>query len=240
VTREAQKQRERQLFELFRAEFGGPQGDIDDSGEKPDLVVSAAISVGVEVTELHVLSGSDPVSWQRQSARRTAAIDLARSQYEQSGGPFFEFHFDLRRPLPSELSVGKLAAECLAAAHASLATEGGAISPLVLEGVAPNVRWLYRSPKEYDAPRWTDLTVHAVPQLNVERLQEVVDTKAEKLAGYRHCDEQWLLVVIDFWNAGQDQQLDWPDSAVLRRRGFDRVFVFKTGHVNWIEPASAP
>jgi hypothetical protein len=240
MTREAQKIRERQFFDLFRAEFGGPSGDIDDRGESPDLVVRGTTVVGIEITELHVMPGEDPASWQRQSARRTAAIDSARASYSASGDPRFEFHFDFRRPLPPELGVSALAAECLAAARASLATKGGVISPLVLEEVAPNVRWLYRSPKEYDEPRWTDLTVHAVPRLDPDRLQEIVDSKADKLLGYRACDEQWLLVVIAFWNAGQDQQLEWPASAVLSRHGFDHVFVFKTGHLDWIEPASVP
>jgi hypothetical protein len=99
---------------------------------------------------------------------------------------------------------------------------------------------MYRSPEEYDDPRWEDLAVHSVPRFDPDRLQDVVAGKAKKLQGYRRCDEQWLLVVIDFWDAGQDQQLDWPPSAILRRHGFDRVFVFKTGHAAWIEPPSVP
>jgi len=54
--------------------------------------------------------------------------------------------------------------------------------------------------------------------------------------GWPPCDEQWLVIAVDFWNPAQDQEIAWPHGAVPDRCGFDRVFVFKTHHPTVLEP----
>jgi hypothetical protein len=70
-------------------------------------------------------------------------------------------------------------------------------------------------------------------------VQSVVDRKGSKLQHYRRCDQQWLVIGVDFWNPGQDQELVWPAGAVLRRRGFDRIFIVKPVFQDCLEPPAA-
>lgn len=209
---------------------------LDGGGERPDFVVHGDTgSIGVELTDLYVASSE--YSWQRQAPRRAEALKRAQAHFAAASGPSFDFHFDFN-PLPPDITVDEVAQQACAAAFAAL--EGpGEVTPNHLLEATPLVRWLYRSPKLYHDPRWSDQPCHSVPVLDPVNVQSVVDRKGAKLQHYRHCDQQWLVIGVDFWDPGQDQELTWPAGILLHRRGFDRIFIVKPMFQEYVEPPTA-
>ena len=63
--------------------------------------------------------------------------------------------------------------------------------------------------------------------LSIERVKEVVTDKVSKLAEYQACDQYWLLIVIDFMDAAQDQHIEWPAQALLGQTPFEKVLLYK-------------
>jgi hypothetical protein len=55
----------------------------------------------------------------------------------------------------------------------------------------------------------------------------MVAEKMKKLAGYRPCDKYWLLLVVDFMDPAQDQDIAWPADASALRARFERVLIYK-------------
>jgi hypothetical protein len=234
MTRPEKKQRERLLFNHFASLVEIPAGQLDEGGESPDFVIHGDVTLGIEVTELHVKDGE--LSWQRQAPRRAEALRRAGAQYVAAGGPAFDFNFDFN-PLPAAISIDEIARQALTAATASANGASGEMSWDLLEST-PLVRWLYRPALTYAEPRWNDMPCHAVPFLDPVNVQRVVNAKGQKLASYRKCDLQWLVIGVDFWNPAQDQELTWPADEGLNLCGFDRVFIVKTLHKAYLEPAS--
>jgi len=57
-------------------------------------------------------------------------------------------------------------------------------------------------------------------------LKSIVATKEAKSKSYRPCDAFWLLVIIDFFDRAQDQELS--DCEGLTSKGFEKIIVYKT------------
>lgn len=68
---------ERYYFEQFRSHYPLPAGEVEFT-DKPDVVISGAHTVGIEMTNLYLSSGADPSSEQVQRARRLQVIDVPR------------------------------------------------------------------------------------------------------------------------------------------------------------------
>jgi hypothetical protein len=62
--------------------------------------------------------------------------------------------------------------------------------------------------------------------MSVERLTETVRQKEAKARGYTGCDEYWLLVVVDFMNPAQEQEIR-VDRVVIASDIFQRIVVYK-------------
>lgn len=232
MTRPDKKVRERLLYDHFASLVEIPKGCLDADGESPDFIIHGDFTLGVEITELYIADGE--FSWQRQAPRRREALRRAQSQYLEAGGPAFDFNFDFD-PLPSAVSIDEIARQALAAAVASVNGASGILRSDLLEPT-PLVRWLYRPESLYANPQWHDMPCHSVPLLDPSNVQRVVNRKGQKLPTYRRCDRHWLVIAADFWNPAQDQELAWPAEVALDRAGFDRIFIVKTSHADYVEP----
>jgi hypothetical protein len=62
--------------------------------------------------------------------------------------------------------------------------------------------------------------------MSVQRLQEIVRIKEQKAQEYALCDAYWLLVVVEFIDPAQEQEIR-VDGIVLSSDRFDRAFVYK-------------
>lgn len=73
---------------------------------------------------------------------------------------------------------------------------------------------------------WGPSYGYGVPELTPEILQASIDTKNEKIVGYRQCDEMWLLMVTDAGMPSSHFRI--PDTLVRfdYDTQFDRLFLF--------------
>ena len=61
-----------------------------------------------------------------------------------------------------------------------------------------------------------------------DRLLEIVRDKENKVRGYKECDVYWLLVVIDFFDRAQDQDIPNDGFEKIETKIFEKVIVYKT------------
>ena len=63
--------------------------------------------------------------------------------------------------------------------------------------------------------------------MSLGRLRELISDKTKKLSAYQPFDAYWLLLVVDFMDSAQDQDLHWPPGEVLGCSPFERVLLYK-------------
>ncbi len=69
--------------------------------------------------------------------------------------------------------------------------------------------------------------------MSVEKLRAIVKDKEDQSGGYQHCDAYWLIVVVDFIDRAQDQEIQIDNFEKIASTVFEKVIVYKThfGHV---------
>jgi hypothetical protein len=108
------KEKERLWLEHFRRAYQGnfPPG-IVEYHENPDvLVIDPGRTVGIEITEFHLIDGGLPQSEPQQALRRSGVVEEAQRLYLAEGGKTIELTFsfryisaDRRKELPAELAA---------------------------------------------------------------------------------------------------------------------------------------
>ena len=66
-----------------------------------------------------------------------------------------------------------------------------------------------------------------------DMLIEIVRDKETLSRKYKECDAYWLLVVVDFTNRAQDQEIQIGCFEKIQSEIFEKIIVYKTlfGHV---------
>ena len=214
---------ERHYFEQFRKHANMPTGSVCYS-DKPDVVITEANrTLGIEIARLYIVDGRDPTSEQVQSKRRRQVLDRAQFKFMAAGGRSIEFHvdFDPEHPI--------LEVEQAAAGLAKFAETVAARPDRAHVGSGPEAtfRFVYHNGTEYADAKWRSAQVHCVPTLDVSRLEAMVAEKTTKARGYAACDTYWLLLVVDFMDRAQDQEVLLPENYRLPANAFDQVLIFK-------------
>lgn len=219
------RRREHQAFESFRQDFLLPEGRVHYS-DKPDVVIEGPRKIGVEITDLHLVDGKNPDSEQVQRRHREAVLARAQALYMEAGGRPIElvvaFAYDtpIRKvePLAAQLSeLGKLVEQ----------GPFGNIPDCRFDHI-PELRYVYCSGREYTNARWRTSQSYGVPLLAVSRVEEEVARKTKKAANYQSCDCYWLLIVVDFMDPAQDQDIRWPAAAApVETHVFERIWLYK-------------
>ena len=77
------------------------------------------------------------------------------------------------------------------------------------------------------------MQVYNVPVMSRERLLDIVRSKERRANKYEKCDAYWLLVVVDFMDFAQDQEIRIDGFDKIQTDVFEKVIVYKTlfGHV---------
>jgi len=76
------------------------------------------------------------------------------------------------------------------------------------------------------AGKWRVGQMHRPGLMNVERLTQIVREKEAKASDYTPCDAYWLLLVVDFINSAQEQEIR-VDGVTVHSDTFDRIIVYK-------------
>lgn len=215
---------ERHHFELFRKDYSLPEGEVIYT-DRPDVIVQANLTLGIEITNLYIVPGSNPASEQVQKRRREKVLELAQAQYLAEGGKDFELSVDFNPLKPIE-KLEPLVRNLVSLAHQLKNVETGQVSSLLFENIE-ELRFAYLYAKECTDPKWRLIQGYDVPILSIERLREIVLEKTAKLAEYQKCDRYWLLIVVDLMDPAQDQELRWPSEAELTKTCYEKVLLYK-------------
>ncbi len=227
MPRPSNQEIEAYYFEKFRGAYADfPEGEITHA-DKPDVtVISTGRTIGIEITNLYIEDGTSQTSEQQQRAMRRNIVAKAHNIYRQAKGTddvelTISFHSD--RPV-SAASMRTLPKRIAAWTLESGAAAGTHYYPSALEEIA----MVYVA--HHEQPTWRDMQVHGGHLLDKDRLVKTIRAKeasAMKL-DYRKCDVYWLLVVIDFIDRAQDQEISM-DTLLPASPIFERVILFKTG-----------
>jgi hypothetical protein len=214
---------ERYYFEQFRKHYDLPPGVVEYS-DKPDVRLNGAQIIGVEIARLYITDGGDYTSEQVQIARRDRVLEQAQLLHQQGGGKKIELtvDFDPAQPIvnidDSALRLANLAHEIQ-------------LQPTTLTGSlignAEGLRLVHHSGEEYPNAKWRAQKVYNTRPLDSARIKSLVAEKVEKSGGYDQCDEYWLLLIVDYFDPAQDQDLVLPSEFRLEQDTFRRVLIYK-------------
>jgi hypothetical protein len=215
---------EKYYFQLFSDHFPLPSGEIEYS-DKPDVVINGSKKIGIEIANLYLADGSDYVSEQVQRQRRQKVVELAQSDYESKHNFKYELavSFNPSEPIVDTQTTAKKLAEFATFIES---TEGGFFIGKNLSHI-PEIHSIYRSFEEYSDSKWRTLQVYDGKDLQIPRVRELVQQKSKKLSGYRQCDSYWLLLIVDFMDFAQDQEIDWPVGEPPVECKYERVIIYK-------------
>jgi hypothetical protein len=76
--------------------------------------------------------------------------------------------------------------------------------------------------------------------MSVDRLTEIIREKEAKVRQYATCDAYWLLIVVEFIDSAQEQEIR-IDGLTIESDVFQKIIVYKPGfeHIVEITPQTA-
>ncbi len=215
---------ERYYFNLFQSHYEVPDGFLVFT-DKPDVIVRGKTTIGIEIANLYFSNGAEPASEQVQRERRLKVLVRAQALHRASGG----INIELSVGFNPEYPIQQVEPVALALSAIATKLEGslsGQVSRMLIEHV-PELSSLYCDQKEYEDALWRPVQVYSVPALSLERLRALVADKTVKLKNYQPCDSYWLLLVVDFMDPAQDQNLQWPAGEMFEKSPFERILLYK-------------
>ena len=221
---------EKYYFEMFRKDYPLPPGTVI-YGDSPDVVIDGERKIGIEITNFFHNSGTLPESEQIQGRWREKVISEAQRLYQKQNGGKFEISFGFDKSCPIR-DHKTLVDQLIHLATQIQNCETGQIRRDYFKQI-PELSFIYLNNQEYEDTKWRIVQVHDVPMLAMERLVDIVKDKEQRSLKYEKCDSYWLLVVVDFMNPAQDQEIQVDTFKKVETEAFERVIVYKTlfGHV---------
>lgn len=224
------QQIEKYYFEMFSRDYPLPPGTVIYKNS-PDVLIDGDRKIGIEITNFFHESGNLPKSEQIQSRWREKVVFEAQRLYQEQNGRKFEisFGFNKSRPIRDQRA---LVDQLLHLATQIQNCKTGRIGRDHFKQI-PELSFVYFNNQEYEDTKWRIVQIHDVPMLAIGRLVEIVKDKEQRSQKYEKCDAYWLLVVVDFMNPAQDQEIRVDAFTKLETESFERVIVYKTlyGHV---------
>ena len=216
---------EQYYFGMFRRDYQLPEGTIVH-GDKPDVILEGKRKIGIEITNFFRESGALPGSEQIQRKAREAVVSKAQQVYLANGGKRIElsFSFDKSSPIRDQ---GKLIKNISSVAKNIDGLKTGAISKDVFKDI-PELAFIYLNGKEYEDPKWRVVQCNSSQIMSMEKPRAIVGVKESQSKFYQSCDAYWLVVVVDFMDLAQDQELQINGSEKIDSTVFEKVIVYKT------------
>lgn len=219
------QQIEKYYFEKFATDFQLPNGEIN-YGDKPDVIIRGTEKiVGIEIANLYLIDGSNKVSEQVQRKRREKVIELAEADYKSKSNLKYEFHISFNQNSP--IINAKFTAMKLVNFIISVEKLSGDFFTNNAFSISPEIHSIYRSPKEYSDAKWQTLQVYEGKDIQPSRVREIVQKKDALISKYIHCDSYWLLLIVDFMDSAQDQEIDWPAGEPPLKCKYEKVIIYK-------------
>jgi hypothetical protein len=224
-------------FEMFRRDYALPDGAIE-YGDKPDVILRGTRTVGIEITNFFLEKGSHSGSEQVQRGVREAVVAKAQEIYRSRGAGKFELSFGFESAVP--IRDQKSLAEKIASMAVQVQSLGtGSLRRDVFQHI-PELSFAYLNATEYNDARWRICQPYDGVIMSEDHLQLIVKDKEKKSREYRACDAYWLLVVVDFIDRAQDQEIPVEGLKNTTSQVFEKIIVYKTcsGYVAETQPSS--
>src|SRR5262249_3121206 len=145
--------------------------------------------------------------------------------YRAAGGKGIELtiEFSCTRPITSESK--KSLPRKIAAFAASVDTQpSGPFYPDSFPDM-PEISSIWLNSKDWPDPKWVRPgQVYSYEEMSVAKLQSIVAEKETKAANYAPCDAYWLLIVVDWADSAQDQEITTQDVR-LSSDIFEKIIV---------------
>lgn len=220
---------ERYYFEGFRGAYALPDGEVKH-GDKPDVIIEGQRKIGIEVTRFFLQDGYVAENEQKQEKIRQNVLQEAQRQFVDQGGKPIEisFPFNLAKPIGQ---TNKFVKKLVELAKRVEALDTGKVSRHVYEDL-PELDCV--SVNTNSDPKWRAYNVYPVPIMSIQRLSDIVTTKEKKVEEYTNCDAYWLLIVVDFWDPAQDQEIR-VENVGLRSDVFERIIIYRTAFDHIVE-----
>ena len=231
MTRKSNQEIERYYFDLFRRIYRLPKGEVK-YGDKPDVIIEGKRKIGIEVTNLFLQNGELLASEQNQKRIREYVMHEAQRKFVEQGGKPFEISFSFNSEQPIQRKA-KLTAKLVELAKRVEAFKAGEVSRSVYQDI-PELCFVYVNPILYPDPKWRAYQVYTGQIMSLQRLTDVLRIKEKKAMRYAPCDGYWLLVIVDFIDSAQDQEIR-IDNIKLHSKVFEKVIIYKTAFEHLVE-----
>jgi hypothetical protein len=225
---------EKHYFEQFRRVYALPEGRIE-YGDKPDVCLEGVRSIGIEITRFYLQAGHAWESEQRQIALRTGIVSDAATYYRAGGGRNIELTIGFQTDNPISSHRRKTLPELLATfaqlidSHAS-----GEIDRNLFRATMPELSSVYLNAREYPDAKWHVMQVYSVENMSAEAVETIVRDKEKKSAEYKPCQAYWLLIVVDWIDPAQEQEIR-IDGLALTSDVFEKIIVYKPNFEHVVE-----
>jgi hypothetical protein len=219
------QENEKYYFEQFAKDFSLPNGEIQ-YGDKPDVIISGKEQIiGIEIANLYLVDGSDKASEQVQRKRREKVIKLAEVDYKSKSNLNYEFNISFNPITP--ITNAEDVANKLVKFIISIENLHGDFFTNSAFNISAEIHSVHRSHKEYPDAQWKISKVYDVRGLQVTRVRETLRKKNQLISSYKHCDTYWLLLIVDFMDLAQDQEIDWPVGEQPVESSYEKVIIYK-------------
>lgn len=224
MSRPSNQEIEKYYFEQFTEDFLLPNGELE-YGDKPDVIVRGTKNIGIEIANLYLIDGAVEASEQAQRKRREKVIKLAEADYKLKSNLNHEFYISFNFMVP--IIDIKSTAVRLVDFVISIENTLGIFFTSNAFNISPEIYSVHRSQKQYPDAKWQTSQVFDGKDLHITRVREIVQKKNEKISGYIHCDSYWLLLIVDFMDSAQDQEIEWPTDEAPIECKYEKVIIYK-------------
>lgn len=216
---------EKHYFEMFRNDYQLPSGTIT-YWNKPDVILQGERKIGIEITNFYLEKGEYPESEQRQRDLREEIISEAQCTYQAKNKEKIELTigFDKANPVRDKKDIVQKLVDI---AGQIKEYKTGQIRRHFFQSI-PEISFVYLNAEEYADPKWRVSQVYNGSNMSRNGLIEIVRNKEESSKQYEKCDSFWLLVVVDFIDPAQDQEIRIDGFEKIESNVFEKIFVYRT------------
>lgn len=230
MSRSSNQDIERYYFEMFRKNYQMPPGAITYK-DAPDVILEGVKRIGIEITNFFLEEGSLSESEQSQKKLREKVVSSAQWIYHAENCKKFEitFVFDKANPIRNQKAI---TTNIVQLAKSIEGYKTGQVQKDVFEAI-PELSFVYLNAIGYTDARWRVMHSTGAQLMSRDRLLDIVRSKERRANKYEKCDAYWLLVVVDFMDSAQDQEIRIDGFDKIQTDVFEKVIVYKTlfGHV---------
>ncbi|MBF0561418.1 MAG: hypothetical protein HQL37_05225 [Alphaproteobacteria bacterium] len=238
---------EQHYFEQFYRAYELPKGSIT-YGDKPDVLFTGERTIGIEITMFYRQPGGLPGSEQRQKPLRENIVTNAQERYRKAGGKNIEITvvFDDKKPIASNKTETLITELVKFVQHIDWLAqhidwlvqhidwlaqhidwlESGQIEKILFQAIIPEVSYVYLNTQEYKDAKWRVMQSYKVENMSPNVLIDIVKDKESKSSKYKSCDDLWLLIVVDWIDPAQEQEIRIGDLKI-KSDVFEKIIIYK-------------